>query len=236
ARLLAELERNAKPQPPLDELERRHWFAAHDARRRLEALELRGLVARSVDDRPRMERRGERLEEHRLAPLHADGAELDRQDVAEAVDDETRYAVALGVNEAEAGGAVDARLDAPLDTALALPARQAEGRAKRLRRFEPLPEELGVNLRRGVAHEEPHRDRRSRGKKDAPEQNAAGIGRAHFVAGCRTLFDGVNRLRVHPRVPRPDRLHMTWFEPDRRHGPAHSVNRHGLASTITARA
>ena len=179
-------------------------------------------VARSVDDGPRREDRRERLEDQRLAPLHADGPELDREHVPVAVDDEPGQPVALGVNEAQAGRVV---------------ARQSERRAQRQGSLEARAKERRVDLRRGVANEEAHRDRRSRRVEAAAEEVAARIDDAHLVARCRTSVDCVDRLRVDPGMPRPDGLHVTGLEANRRHagerviGPAaHGVDDYCVAT------
>ena len=86
-------------------------------------------VARPVDDRARREHGRERLEHERLAPLHADGAELDREHVAEAIDDEPGQPVALGVDEAVARSC--RRSGSPSD------ARSARARSKRSRKNAP---------------------------------------------------------------------------------------------------
>ena len=158
-------------------------------------------LVRSTIDRGETHGR-ERLEDHGFTLLHADGPELDREHVAVAVDDEPGHPVALGVEEAQAGRVV---------------ARQAERSAQRLSSLEALPEERGVDLRLGVANEKANRDRRSRRVEAAPEEVAAGIDDAHLVAGCRTSIDGVDRLRVDPRMPGPDGLHVTGLQPDGRH-------------------
>ena len=90
-------------QTALDELERCDGLALHDPRGGLEAFHLRGLVAGPVDDGSRRQDRRERLEHQRLAPLHADRPELDGEHVPVAVDDEAGHAVALRVDEAQAG-------------------------------------------------------------------------------------------------------------------------------------
>ncbi len=202
ARLLAEIEGDAKAQAALGELEGREALAQHDPRSGLEPLHLRRRVTRSVDNRSRRQDGRERLEHERLAPLHADGPELNREDVAVPVDDEPGHPVALGVKEAQAGGVV---------------VGQAERRAQRSRSLEALAEERGVDLRLGVANEQAHRDRGSRRVKAAAEEVATRIDDAHLVARCRTLVDGVDRLRVDPRMPGPDGLHVTGLQADRRH-------------------
>ena len=83
--------------------------------------------------------------------------------------------------------------------------------------LESLAKEGGVDLRLGVANEQADRDRRSRRVEAATEEVATRVDDAHLVAGCRTAVDGVDGLRVDPRMPGPDGLHVTGLEADRGH-------------------
>ena len=106
ARLLSELERHAKAQPPLAKLERRERRIARDhARAWLEALRLGGALGRAVDDGPRTERL-QRRQHGRLAALDADRAELQREHVTQPIHDEPWQVVPLRVHEAERVGIV----------------------------------------------------------------------------------------------------------------------------------
>ena len=143
----------------------------------------------------------ERLEDHRLAILHAEREDLHDEDVAEAIDDQPGDAVALGMHHAVAGGlgrAAEAELQPAGERTLEL----GRGRAR-------------VDGRRLVAHEEAHRDRRAGRVESATEEVAARVDDADLVAARRSAFDPVDRLRVDPGVARPDGLNVTRLEPNR---------------------
>ena len=72
------------------------------AARALEPLGLVGARGRAIDDGAGRELPRERVEDHALAPLHADGSELDGEHVAESIHDETGELVALGVDQTKA--------------------------------------------------------------------------------------------------------------------------------------
>ena len=67
-------------------------------------------------------------------------------------------------------------------------------------------EERRVDAGLGVANDEADRDRRSRRVKPAPEEVPAWVHDSHLVAPLRRILDLIDRLRIDPRMSRPDRL------------------------------
>jgi len=82
-----------------------------------------------------------------LARFHADGQKLNHEHVVEAIDDEPRQPVTLGVDE---------------PAAVRLVARQPQSRARPEGLIDVRAKERTIDLRRCVAGEHAHRDRRSR--------------------------------------------------------------------------
>jgi hypothetical protein len=79
-------------------------LASQDTIGFFEAFEFAGGNVAAFDDGARGEQLGEDLHDLRFALIHAEGGELDDENVFVFVDDEAAQEVALGVDEAKAGG------------------------------------------------------------------------------------------------------------------------------------
>src|SRR5581483_9669945 len=136
--------------------------------------------------------------------LHSEGADLHDQHVPESIDDQAGKPVPFRVNEAKAAR---------------LLAGQAEQLACRHRALDAGAEKSSVEPGRAVAYQKADRDRRPRGVEAPPQEVAARVHDADFVARRRASFDPVDGLGVNPRMPRPNRLHMTGLQVNRGHDP-----------------
>ena len=124
----------------------------------------------------------EGVEEELAALLHAERERRPREDVAVAVDDRARQAVALTEG--------DARVR-----------RDGEGRlAEGERPSEPLPEEGRVDLGVGVPRQEAHGDERFGVKEAESEHTPVGGGDLHHVAALRRAGDLVDLVGENPRI------------------------------------
>ncbi len=211
ASLLSELEWNAKGEAALAKRKCVECCVAADyARARLEALALGGALRRAIDDRLRLELR-ERFENGGFALLEPERSDLDAQHRPEAIDDEPRYLVALGV-------------DQPIRVGVG--AWQSEPRATPDGALDALGEQRAVDGARAVARVDAHGDRGARRVEPAPERLPARIEHLDVVAGTDAALDALDRLREHPRVPGPNRLNVAGLENHGAHwGLAYHVGR-----------
>ena len=132
-------------------------------------------------DRLGRQQRGERIEDERLEPSHAGGIRLHDEHRPEAVDDQARQPVGLGMDEAIIG-----RLEEPL--------------AQPERALEPAREKAPADRPAGVAIQEARREQAVRVEHRHPERRCSSARRkVTSVPGAQRL-----RRRVHPHLVRID--------------------------------
>ena len=168
---------------------------------RWKVLALRREGTRAIDDRARRENLAKRFENHGLAPLHSDGAELN------AITSSNISTTRPGRSSPSAWTSRKPFVSPDGKPKHFAPRKRAARAARRKKR--------GVDPRRLVAHHDAHRNRRARRIKSTPDEVAARVDHPDLVSGDRSPFDALDGLRINPGVTCPNGLHVTGFQGER---------------------
>ncbi len=154
-------------------------------------------AVRSVEDAIGVRHLAERLFDGRAVPHDARREPLGHEVVAEAVHDEARQSVALGVHH---------------PVTVRLLAGEAERRAELLRPRDARLEEGCVECLARIARDHAHGDGRARRVEADAHRVLARVEHEHLVALLGGAFHTLDALRVDPRVTGPHGAHVTSLQ------------------------